>query len=290
MDDILRGLIAGDPDEEDASRGLGSLSGLLGTLLGGASAGPTVQTAPSDMGDLLGMLGGNAPQPQDNTPQPGAGVNELIGMLNSGGQQPPQAPQTQQTPAQEAPSGMGGVLGMLGGSQAQPQQAPSQGAGLADLLGMLGGAQAAPQASSGSGLMGDLLGSLLGGGTQSAPSMTSNPLTSSIASALAGKLGISQTVANMIVGAAITLVLQSLQKRTVARAAPGEGLALSQDALDAPELGDVLKTLGGQSAGPQSIATRRATAQLAAQAGIDEETAQRGLAEAFQMLANPAGG
>jgi hypothetical protein len=205
-------------------------------------------------------------------------------MLNSGGQQTPQAP------PQETPSGVSDLLGMLGGSNAQPQQAPSQGAGLSDLPGMLGGAPASPQASSSSGLMGGLLGSLLGGGTLSASGMTSNPLTSGIANALAGKLGISPSVANMIVGAAITLVLQSLQKRTVARQAPGEGFALSEDAMDAPELGDVLKTLGGRSAGPQSIATRRATAQLAAQAGIDEETAQRFLAEAFHMLANQTGG
>jgi hypothetical protein len=96
-------------------------------------------------------------------------------------------------------------------------------------------------------------------------------------------------VANTIVGFALTLLLQSLQKRTVQRQAPGEGMALSADTLAAPELGDVLKTLGGRSEGAQTLATRGAS-QLAAQAGIDQDTAERGLSEAFQLLAGQFGG
>ncbi|MFO7696443.1 MAG: hypothetical protein R6X16_04715 [Anaerolineae bacterium] len=240
MDDLLKDLIAGDDDEEDETRGLGALSGLLGTLMGGAAAPAATASQPAGgMGDLLGMLGG-------------AGATEQ-----------PSAPQT-------GGADIGGLLGMLGGNSPQQQQPqPAQSSGL------MGGA------------LGSVLGSLLGGGTQS--NAASNPLTSGIARALAEKLGVSTAVANTIVGFALTLLLQSLQKRTVQRQAPGEGVALSADTLAAPELGDVLKTLGGRSEGAQTLATRGAS-QLAAQAGIDQDTAERGLSEAVQLLAGQFGG
>jgi len=133
-----------------------------------------------------------------------------------------------------------------------------------------------------------LLGNMLGGG-QSGITASSNPLVGGIASTLAQKLGISESVAGMIVGAAVSLLLQSLQKRTVARQAPGEGIALPPEALEAPELGDILKTLGGGTSGSR-LATSRTTAQIAEQAGIDEETAEQGLQEAFRLLAGQFGG
>ncbi|MHB1317636.1 MAG: hypothetical protein ACYCYF_03350 [Anaerolineae bacterium] len=257
MDDQLRDLIAGDDDEEEETRGLGALSGILGALMGGAApAGSPTQGSGAGMGDLLGMLGGASAQPEQSSPQQGGG--------------------------------MGDLLGMLGGGQAQQPQSAPQGGGLGDLLGMLGGAstqQQQPPAQS-SGLMGGLLGSLLGGEAQAGA--TSNPLTSGIAKVLSEKLGVSTAVANTIVGFALTLLMQSLQKRAVQRQAPGEGVALAPETLNAPELGDVLKTLGGRTEGAQGLAMRGAS-QLAAQAGIDQDTAERGLAEAFRLLAGQQG-
>lgn len=259
MDDLLKNLIAGDDDEEEELRGLGSLSGLLGSLMGGAAPAAPAQTGTSQgVGDLLGMLGGGTTQPQEPAPQTGGGLGDL--------------------------------LGMLGGVGAQPQQStPQTGGGLGDLLGMLGGAGAAQPAQSGN-LFGGLLGGMLGGGSQTGITASSNPLVSGIAGVLSQKLGVSESVASMIVGAAIALLLQSLQKRTVARQAPGEGIALPAEAMEAPELGDILKTLGGSETPASRLATNRATAQIAEQAGIDQQTAEQGLQEAFKLLSGQFGG
>lgn len=259
MDDLLKNLIAGDDDEELELRGLGSLSGLLGSLMGGAAPAAPPQTGTSQgLGDLLGMMGEGGEQPEQPAPQTGGGLGDL--------------------------------LGMLGGAGAQPQQpAPQTGGGLGDLMGMLGGAGAAQPAQSGN-LLGGLLGGVLGGGSQTGITASSNPLVGGIASVRSQKLGISESVAGMIVGAAITLLLQSLQKRAVARQAPGEGIALPAEAMEAPELGDVLKTLGGSGTSASRLATNRATAQIAEQAGIDQETAEQGLQEAFRLLSGQFGG
>jgi len=228
MDDLLKDLIAGDDNEEDEARGLGALSGVLGSLLAGAGGAPA-----------------------------------------------------EAQPAQGAGPGAADLMSLLGGQSAATPQAPAQGGGLGDLLGMLTGASAqqpAPAAQSSG-----LLGSLLGGGAGQA--QAASPPTSGIASALAQKLGVSEAIASTIITFAVSMLLQSLQKRMVQRQAPGEGIAISRETAEAPDLGDVLKTLGSRGEMAAAPVPAQASARLAAQAGIDPATAERGLAEALRLLA-----
>ena len=185
---------------------------------------------------------------------------------------------------------------MLGGAGAPSTESAPQtgGGGLGDLLGILGGAGAAqaPQSTGGSGLLGGPLGGLLGGAStqQASPFPGGSALTSGLASALADKLGVSPVVASTIISFALTLLMQSLQKRTVQRQAPGEGTALPAEALAAPELGDLLKTLGGRSpAAAARLVPSGAAESLAAQTGMDVDTAEQSLTEAFKLLGGQFG-
>ncbi|MGI6368933.1 MAG: hypothetical protein ACOX2L_11370 [Anaerolineae bacterium] len=266
MDELLKNLMNDDDgDDEETQRGLGTLGGLLGSLLGGAGGqmmAPTGSAAEPEAGSLASLLGGSSTQPAAPSAQPDSsgGLADLLGMLGGGaaGAQP-SAPVQQQAPSLGG-GGLGALLGMMGGAGGSAAQAPQAG-----------------------GLLGMLLGGLLGSG------MSSNPMLGGISSAIAKKLGVSETVANMIVIAAVGLLLQSLQKRAASRQEPGQGLALDSESLDAPELGDMLRTLGGSDTAASRIATGNATRHLVEQAGIEPQVAEEGLQEAFRLLAGQLG-
>lgn len=115
--------------------------------------------AGGDLGALLGMLGGSAPQPQ--APQGAASGDPLSALLGAalGGASQPSA-----QPASSGEGDLGALLGMLGGGQpaAAPQPAAQPAAGgdlLTALMGMAAGPSAqAPTSAGGGGLdLGDLL-------------------------------------------------------------------------------------------------------------------------------------
>ena len=175
---------------------------------------------------------------------------------------------------------MADLLGALGGAGGGSQASPSAG-GLGLLGGMLGGG----------GGLGGILAGLMGGGAQSAqgmPGQNASPAMGGIADALAKKLGVSPAVAAMMVSAATAILMQALQKRTAER----QGLAPSADATTGgPDLSDLLKGLGGRGQfNADQFRSVDATAQLAAQAGIDQETASEGVAEALRLLGGQFGG
>ena len=258
MDELLQGLIAGDADEDDEAAGLGALSGILGSLGGGAI-------------DQSGGMPSQAAAPS------GGGMGLLGALLGGGGAQ-------SQTPAPSA-GGMGLLGALMGGGVAQ-SQTPAPSAGGMGLLGAL----------TGGGGLGGLLGGLLGGGAQTqqaAPSLPAGGAQGGIANALAEKLGVSPAVAAMIVSFAMALLLQALQKRAAER----EGVSQQAEETatvglaEAPDLSDLLKGLGGRGQlGPEQLKAFGATTQFAEQAGIDVDVASQGVAEAFRMLGDQFGG
>lgn len=166
------------------------------------------------------------------------------------------------------------LQGILGGGAAQSQS----GGGLEGILGsILGGGSAgqgrSAQSPQGGGLM-DILGAIMGGG-----SGMQGPGTSPIVEGIAGKLGLPQGIAQMIVafvigklvsnmtgGGASTLPGATPQPRSRA-ATPQQPQSFNLDSL--------LETMGQDG----SMAD-----ELAQQTGLDTQTAQRGLQEVLGML------
>jgi len=180
------------------------------------------------------------------------------------------------------------------GQAGQPAQGqPAQGSALPDLLGTLLGslggsgsgapaAAPAPQAPQAAGGLGGLLGSLLGGGGAS-------PL-GPIVQTLAQKLGLPPAVAQVVVVFAISKLLPALIGGVAPQAKPAP-----QPAPPAPtppqagglDLGDLLSRMLSGSPRRLSANYLQSTglhAELAQQAGLDEETAVKSLQEAFLGL------
>jgi hypothetical protein len=119
MDDELRNLIAGDPDEQDEAEGLTATRGILD--------------------NLMGVLSG----PTHGQPSQGTGSQTETGVLTDGG-------------SHTASMGLGDLLGMWEGAQNDPSSQSASGSGvLGTLLGALtGGGQATPGLQSAGGIPG----------------------------------------------------------------------------------------------------------------------------------------
>jgi len=165
------------------------------------------------------------------------------------------------------------LQGVLGGGAAKGQS----GSGLEDLLGsILGGAAGqgkSAQSAQGGGLM-DILGAVMGGG-----SGMQGPGTSPIVEGIAGKLGLPQGIAQMILafvvgklaagmlgGGGASLPGATPQSRSRATT-PQQPQSLNLDSL--------LETMGQD---------RSMADELAQQTGLDPQTAQRGLQEVLSMI------
>jgi hypothetical protein len=149
-----------------------------------------------------------------------------------------------------------------------------------DLLsGLLGGG--GPQ---GAGGMEDILGALMGGA--GGADMGQNAFLAPIAEGIAEKLGLPPQIAQLIVTFVIGKLLsgQAGGGRVPAR---GAGLA-SEEGLD---LDDLLGRMGsGQGLDSDFLQSSGLADELAEQAGLDPDTATRGLQEAFEMLGGQLGG
>lgn len=165
-----------------------------------------------------------------------------------------------------------GVLGGGGGSG-------SQGGGLEDILGsILGGATGqgrSGQSVQGGGLM-DILGAIMGGGASSG---MQGPGTSPIVEGIAGKLGLPQGIAQMIVAFVIGKLASNMLGGD-ASAFPGattqpRGRAATPQQAQSLNLDSLLETMGQDD----SMAD-----ELAQQTGLDAQTAQRGLQEVLGMI------
>ncbi len=189
---------------------------------------------------------------------------------------------------------LAGATGSAGQAQQPAQGQPAQGGALPDLLGtLLGGLaggtgqQAAPaapaQAQQPAGGLGGLLGSLLGGGGGASP-------LGPIVQTLAQKLGLPPAVAQAVV----LFVLSKLLPALIGGATP-QAQAAPQPAKPAPtqpqagglDLGDLLGRMLSGSPRRLSANYLQSTglhAELAQQAGLDEETALKSLQEVLLGL------
>lgn len=182
---------------------------------------------------------------------------------------------------------------ILGGAAATP---PGQSQGMDDPLsailgGILGGGSAGMPGGqsnadpfqgfeggsaggiSGGGL-GDILGMILGGGGTGGE----NGFVSPIADGLAAKFGIPREIAFMIVA----FLLNKLFSGSTAERGPTPGKSAQPEGLD---LDSLLETLGGGQAPTATDFRQSGMAQeIAAQTGLDQQTAEQALAEAAQML------
>jgi len=155
-------------------------------------------------------------------------------------------------------SGMGGLMqAILGGGPGAGTQGSGPGA-----------------AAQGGGLEG-MLGSLLGGGGSG---MAANPLVAPIADALAGKLGLSQEVARMVVSFALNKLLSGI----LGGSAQAGGRGGAGDSRGDDQLLIQMRSGDGIDAG--YLASSGMTQELVDQTGLDPETAERSLQEAFTML------
>jgi hypothetical protein len=156
--------------------------------------------------------------------------------------------------------------GLLGGSAGQ------QGGDAGDLLaGLLGGGS-----SGGSGDFGGLLGAVMGGGGAEAGV---GSLLAPVTDQLAQKLGIPPETAQMVV---VFVVGKLLSGRMRGGAAAGQGDV---------DLDDLLARMGGdRGLDADYLQSTGMVDELSQQAGLDSETAAKGLQEAFEMLGGQLGG
>lgn len=121
----------------------------------------------------------------------------------------------------------------------------------------------------------DILGAVLGGGQQASPSQAQmNPMVASIANALAQKLGISPSVAQVIISFAMAALLKRGQP------APAGSAKRSRQAEQTYDLDDLLE---GDFAWESGMAQ-----QISAKTGLSEDEAAYNLQEAMMMLSgNP---
>ena len=163
---------------------------------------------------------------------------------------------------------------------------------LAGLLGSLMGGGSGEQAGGMGGLMQALLGGGLGGGTgaqgggmesilgallggSGSSSQANNPLVAPIADALADKLGLPPEIAQTVVGFALSKLLSGLLGGSSGSGARGGGL-------ESNEL--VTQMRSGEGVDPGYLSSTGMTQELVDQTGMDPETAERSLQEAFSML------
>lgn len=200
----------------------------------------------------------------------GMNMEDLIQALMGGG-----AAQPKRAAGGDDP--LAGILGsILGGGAAQRPGAAAPGGDLSGLLeAFLGGGAAGAKSSGSAGGLMDILGAVMGGsgGMQGAGA---SPLVEGIA----GKLGLPQGIAQMIVAFVVGKLLSGLtgggaaaQPAQPARAAaPQQSQGLNLDSL--------LQTMGQD---------RGMADELAQQTGLDAQTAQRGLQEVLNMIGAQGG-
>jgi hypothetical protein len=177
-------------------------------------------------------------------------------------------------------SGAGGQSGDEG--QDDDPLAGMMGGGSGGQAGAMGGLMQALLGSGlGAGAQGggieSILGSLLGGGESSA--MANNPLVAPIAEALSKKLGLSQEIAEMVVGFALSKLLSGLLGSSAAsggRSPTEGGIAESRQLLAQMRSSDGVD--------PGYLTSTGLAQELAEQTGLDPDTAERSLQEAFNML------
>jgi hypothetical protein len=168
---------------------------------------------------------------------------------------------------------LGSILGGAMGGQPQQQQMPSAGQG-------------------GLGPLGSILGAVIGGGAAGGGdlksigiSVAANAFLAPIVNKIAAKLGLPPSVAQAIVAFAVQkLVLGAAQQR----AQPSAGSAVQPQAGTAPNINDILQTLGqGQRIDRRTIKMVGFADELAAEADIDPTTAARGLQAVFDEFSGP---
>lgn len=244
------------------------------------------------MEDLLkAILAGAGGQMSSQAPQGRSQQDPLADILGAilGGTQPPGG-------AQQGAGDLQDILGgILGGGTQQPRGA-QQGAGdLQDILeGILGGgAQQAGRAQQGTGGIGDILGGILGGGS----SMSSNTFLGPIVENLAKQLGLPPAIAQMVVSFVLSKILGSAASRATtpsqitrpSQALPSQRPAQPQ-AQQGLDLDDLLEQMSaGQALDTGYLSRTGMTQELAAQTGMDTETAAMSLQQALQMLGGALG-
>ncbi len=213
------------------------------------------------MEDLIqAMMGGGAAQPKRAASSSGDPLADLLGSILGGG-----------TPQRSSGAAQGGDLGglleaILGGAAGSSQ-------------GMPGAAPRGTAGAAGGGLM-DILGAILGGGA----SGMQGPGTSPIVEGVAGKLGLPQGIAQMIVAFVIGKLLSGMTGGGAA-AVPGattqpRGRAATPQQGGSLDLDSLLETMGQD---------RSMADELAQQTGLDRQTAQRSLQEVLGMIGTQSG-
>lgn len=198
------------------------------------------------------------------------------------------------------------IQALMGGGDVQPKRSASSGDPLADMLGsILGGG--APQRSSGAAAQGGDLGGLLeailgGAGAGQAPSPTRGAQsgggglmeilaallggntgmqgagTSPIVEGVAGKLGLPQGIAQMIVAFVLGKLMNSMMGGASAlpgASTPPRSRAATPQQAQGLDLDSLLETMGQD---------RSMADELAQQTGLDKQTAQRSLQEVLGMI------
>jgi hypothetical protein len=262
---------------------MGLLDGILGAVLAGgqqSSAPAQRQSAPQSgsaadpLDGLLGAILGGNPSVQQRAQQQGVSIDDILASIAGGGGQTA-APQLPSAP--QSQGGMGDILGsILGGAmggQPQQQQMPSAGQG-------------------GLGPLGSILGAVIGGGAAGGGdlksigiSVAANAFLAPIVNKIAAKLGLPPSVAQAIVAFAVQkLVLGAAQQR----AQPSAGSAVQPQAGTAPNINDILQSLGqGQRVDRRTIKQLGLADELAANTDIDPSTAARGLQAVFDEFSGP---
>lgn len=198
-------------------------------------------------------------------------MDDLLGAMLSGADEESEEGQT-------GGDALGGLLGaLLGGAGAPQGEGQASGDALMDLLGGLsggGGQQAgSPQAAGG---MGGLLAALLGGGTGAGFGSLLDP----VADALADKMGIPRDRARAVVAFALSKLIPALLGGSAA--SPSGGRSQDMDAL-------VAQMNSERGIDASYLRTSGMAEELAEQTGLDSETAEQSLEEAFSLLGQQLG-
>jgi hypothetical protein len=223
---------------------------ILKALMGGASE----QAGAPEMGgdalsDLLGGIMGGESGPQSQQDQPS---NDMLGQL------------------------LGGLMGGESGSQSQQGQ-PSN-----DMLGELLGGLMGGGGQQGSGGIGDLLSAVLGGsggvpGGQGAGSL--------LGSTLAENAGLSPTIAQTIISFFTARLLSSRLGGLTAGDVSDSTFQAGTSDQNTPDLDHLLEIMNDEQALNSHLKATGMSEELARHAGIDQDTASRGMQELLNLLA-----
>lgn len=219
------------------------------------------------MEDLLGSLLGGAEHDPEEHQGSGDPLSDLLGGMLGGG-------------SSGGEGDLGGLLeGMLGGGAT---------GGSGDMGGLLEGLVGGGGQQGAAGGMGDIFGALLGGGSSTATTGAGSFLAP-IISGVAEKLGLSPQIAQAIVGFVMGKLFAGRLGGGEVPGAVAEGdMPAGQAGL---ELDQIVQQLGsGQGLDTTYLRSTGMPEELAAQTGLDPETATAGIQEVFNLLGGQLSG